>query len=238
VGWHLDIQCERGDLSLAVQLTCTDPFLVVVGPNGAGKTTLLRCIAGALLPDGGRIALGAHVLFDADNGINRPPEERRLGYVPQGFGLFPHLSALENVLFGLEAQGRPGPGSDLKKEALDLLADMDAAPLAHRGVHELSGGEKQRVALARALAVKPRGLILDEPLSALDVASRKKMRAFVLENLQRAQRPAIIVTHDLRDVLALGGQVAVLEKGKVVQQGSAEALAKNPATEYVEEFFG
>jgi ABC-type sulfate/molybdate transport systems ATPase subunit len=155
-----------------------------------------------------------------------------VGYVPQGFGLFPHLRAVDNVAFGLAGR------KDRRRVARSLLEDLGIAAVADRMPRDLSGGERQRVALARALVLDPELLLMDEPLSALDAASRRRMRSFLAVHLEERQRPAIIVTHDVRDVMALGGDVHVLEGGRIVQQGTAEDLREDPGTDFVAEFFG
>jgi molybdate transport system ATP-binding protein len=202
---------------------------IVIGPNGAGKTTLLRAIAGADMGLQGRVRLGDRMLLDTAAGVCLPPDARRLGYVPQGLGLFPHLSALDNVAFGC------GRGAAARQQAHAVLERLGASHLAERRPHALSGGERQRIALARALAPDPHGLLLDEPLSALDVGQRRRTRTFLAEHLRRAGRPALVVTHDLRDLRAIDGEILVLEAGRVVQQGRAEQLARAPANELVAE---
>lgn len=214
-----------------VSLETGGEILGLIGPNGAGKTTLLRAIAGAELGLRGRVTLGGRTLLHTEQGVCLPPEARRIGYVPQGLGLFPHLTALDNVAFGC---GR-GPGA--RQRARAALEQLDALSLADRRPHALSGGERQRVALARALAAEPQGLLLDEPLSSLDVGQRRRTRALLAEHLRQAGRPALVVTHDVRDVLALGGPVVVIEAGRVLQQGSVGALARQPGSELVAELF-
>lgn len=235
--WLLRVQAKIGGLELEVELDGEREPLMLVGPNGAGKTTLLRIVAGAHRPSAGRIQVGERVLFDAAAGIDLPPEARRVGYVPQGYGLFPHLSAVDNVSFGLASREHFQPARARREKALAWLAELGASELAERLPSELSGGEKQRVALARALILEPDVLLLDEPLAALDAASRRSTRAFLAGHLQKRARPALVVSHDLRDVLALGGQVAVLEDGRVVQRGSAQELARRPDTAFVAELF-
>lgn len=235
--WLLRVQAKIGGLELEVELDGEREPLMLVGPNGAGKTTLLRIVAGAHRPSAGRIQVGERVLFDAAEGIDLPPEARRVGYVPQGYGLFPHLSAVDNVSFGLASRGHFERGRARREKALAWLAELGASGLAERFPSELSGGEKQRVALARALILEPEVLLLDEPLAALDSGSRRTTRALLASHLEKRARPALIVSHDLKDVLALGGQVAVLEKGRVVQRGSAHELARRPSTAFVAELF-
>jgi molybdate transport system ATP-binding protein len=227
MSWSAQVSARVGRLSLSVALSGDAWPVLLIGENGAGKTSLLRILAGAL-PATGRITVDGRTLLDSDAGISLPPQERGIGYVPQGYGLFPHLSALDNVAFGLT-------GPDRRQRAAAMLASMDAADLADRRPRQLSGGEQQRVALARALVTRPRLLLLDEPLAALDVGSRRRMRAFLQERL--AGTPALIVTHDPRDVRGLGGEVVVLQDGAVVQSGDPEHIAAAPATPFVSEFF-
>jgi ABC-type sulfate/molybdate transport systems ATPase subunit len=157
--------------------------------------------------------------------------------VPQSYALFPHLSAVDNVSFGLASRAHSQPAHARREQARRWLAELGSAGLAQGVPRELSGGEQQRVALARALIVEPDVLLLDEPLAALDTTSRRTMRAFLAGHLQKRARPALVVSHDVKDVLALGGQVAVLENGRVVQRGSAQELARHPNTAFVAELF-
>ncbi|MCX4246229.1 ABC transporter ATP-binding protein [Paraliomyxa miuraensis] len=232
-GWQVELRGRLGDLELDVRFEAGDGPTIVIGPNGAGKTTLLRAIAGAVGDLRGRVVLDDRVLFDSgfDSGprVYLPPEARRVGYVPQGLGLFPHMTALDNVAFGC------GRGARARARARTALERLGALELAGRLPHELSGGQRQRIALARALAPDPRGLLLDEPLSALDVGQRRRTRAFLAEHLCRAGRPALVVTHDLRDAMALRGELVVIEAGRVQQQGRLEDIARAPGSEFVAE---
>ena len=237
--WSVRIQASPGAFDLDARVEGGAAPVVLIGPNGSGKTTLLRVIAGAHRPRSGRILLGQRVLFDSETGVSVAPEERRVGYVPQGYGLFPHLTVLDNVAFGLSGGARRRPVPERRRIAAALLADIECAHLAPRRPATLSGGETQRVALARALLPEPEMLLLDEPLAALDVAARRGLRAYLARHLAKRARPAIVVTHDPRDVLALGSpEVHALEKGRVVQHGPPRNLAAHPATEFVAEFFG
>ena len=237
--WSVRVQASPGAFTLDARVEGGAAPVVVVGPNGSGKTTLLRVVAGAHRPRSGRIQLGERVLFDSDAGVCVAPEKRRVGYVPQGYGLFPHLTVLDNVAFGLAGVARRRPAPERRRIAAELLDDIQCAHLAARLPATLSGGETQRVALARALLPEPEMLLLDEPLAALDVAARRGLRAYLARHLARRARPAIVVTHDPRDVLALGSPVVhALERGRVVQRGQPQRLAANPATEFVAEFFG
>ena len=230
------VRLGLGELRLEVELE-TDGVLAIAGPNGAGKTTLLRAIAGAQPVGAGRISVSDRTLFDADGGIDLPPEERRVGYVPQGFGLFPHMSALDNVAFGLLARGRRAVSGahDVARAALERL---DASRLAARYPAELSGGEKQRVALARALVTEPDVLLLDEPLAAMDVTARRSLRGHLARHLELLGCPTLVVTHDVRDVRALGARLMVMESGRAVRSGSLDEVASEPGTDFVSEFLG
>lgn len=234
--WHASIQNRVGPLDLDVDLETASVVAALVGPNGSGKTTILRTLAGARNPARGNIVVGDRVLFDSAGRIRVEPEDRQVGYVPQGYGLFPHLRALDNVAFGLK---RPGTSrKERRSRAFAMLKDMGCEQLAERFPGELSGGEKQRVALARALVTEPRILLLDEPLAALDTTSRRQMRAFLANKLLERRQTTLMVTHDPRDIEALGAHVWVLEEGRVVQSGGLDDLRSAPATEFVAEFTG
>ena len=201
--------------------------VALVGPNGAGKTTCLHMVAGLLRPDSGRIACGEQVWFDAARGIDMPPERRRVGFVFQDYVLFPHLTVIENVRYGLGRAGRDAEGAAHWIERLDLVGVRD------RRVSSLSGGERQRTALARALASAPQVLLLDEPLAALDAATRGSVRSRLRDLLREQGRPALLVTHDPVDALSLGDRIAVLEEGRLSQVGSRDQMLASPRTGFV-----
>ena len=235
--WRVDIVVRAGDFRLAARMRGDAAPVVVIGPNGSGKTTLLRAIVGARAPELGRIEVGDAVLFDAKGEIALPPEARRVGYVPQGYGLFPHLTVAGNVAFGIPAAAAPSR-VERRRLARDALAETGCEAIANRYPATLSGGEKQRVALARALIARPAILLLDEPLAAMDPAARRTLRASLARRLLDGGRPAIVVTHDARDVFALGApRVYALEGGEIVQRGAPEELAASPATGFIAEFF-
>ena len=235
--WHVQVRMRIGALELDVEIDGAEAPVSLIGPNGSGKTTLLRTIAGAYRPDVGRIRLGDRDVFDSASGLDMPPEARRVGYVPQGYGLFPHLSVLDNVGFTWTTRRPHMARTERRARALRLLERVECGHLAHRSPVGLSGGEQQRVALARALAVDPSILLLDEPLAALDARARRAVRNYLAEHLAARRSPALVVSHDLRDVRALGGPVCVMEAGRIVQRGRAEELAARPATEFVQAFF-
>lgn len=234
----LEIRCAArvGRLHLEVELDVPPGTLVVVGPNGAGKSSLLDVVLGLRSIQRGRVAIGDAVLVDHARGIDVPVEERQIGYVPQDFGLFPHLSVAENVAFGLG--GTLGTRADRRRLVEAVLAEHGLEALTARLPSTLSGGERQRVALARALCVRPRALLLDEPLSALDVHARGEVRSVLRTYLARTSTPTILVTHDPADARLLGDRIAVLEAGRVTQIGSWEDLLARPGTRFVEELVG
>ncbi|MBC7170804.1 MAG: ATP-binding cassette domain-containing protein [Polyangiaceae bacterium] len=226
-----------GNLTIDVDLGVIRETLLLVGPNGAGKTTILRMLLGAQPVLAGRVAVDGLVLFDSAARVDLPPELRGLGYVPQGSGLFPHLSVLENVGFGLARTARTTDPKQRLGRARDALARLGIADLERRAPATLSGGERQRVAFARALVTSPRALLFDEPFSALDRKAKRTFRALLAEHLRSLAIPSIVVTHDPDDLEALGGEVAFIEEGRVVYRGKADGLAeaRSPA---VDDFLG
>lgn len=219
-----------GHLSLNVDFQMGPHASVLIGPNGAGKTTLLLTLLGKIKPQKGFVRLGNDTLVDIQGGIDLPIEKRHLGYVPQNYALFPHLTVKENISFAVKS----AQGKDTDVEA--ALEQLSLVSLASRRVATLSGGEKQRVALARALSVKPRALLLDEPLAALDLTARRHVRAFLATTLQRLGIPSLVVTHDVEDAKAIGQQLLALESGRLTQQGTWDTFVQKPATPFVAEF--
>ena len=238
MSWGVRVKARVGPLTIDVDLEGDVGPLALIGPNGSGKTSLLRIIAGSRRPDEGESEVDGAPFFDSARGLDLPSERRRVGYVPQGYGLFPHLRAIDNVAFGLSTGERRQPRGPRRDAALRMLEDLGCAELAPRHPHQLSGGEQQRVALARALVIDPRILLLDEPLAALDATARRSLRGFLTARIRNMGRPSLIVTHDVRDVVALGAHVCVLEGGRIVQRGDIDALRKGPATDFVAEFVG
>ncbi len=230
------IKARVGQLHLDVALESGPGPLVVVGPNGSGKTTLLTVILGAFPVDKGFVRVGRTVLHDTSLGIVVPVEGRRIGYVPQDYALFPHRTVRGNVEFALASAGHALEPIDRADHVALLLGELGLEPLTERSVQTLSGGEKQRLALARALSVHPRALLLDEPLAALDIHSRREVRTFLTGYFARLGIPTVIVTHDAADARALGHRIAVLEDGRISQVGSWAELVSQPATRFVEEF--
>jgi molybdate transport system ATP-binding protein len=220
-GVHLELALDVADG------TC----LAFAGPSGAGKTTVLRAIAGLLRPSKGLVTCAGETWLDTERGRCVPPEERRCGVVFQDYALFPHLSAWRNVAYGLR-------GARRRERALAALERFGADHLAESRPGELSGGERQRVALARALVIRPRLLLLDEPLAALDARTRSEATRELAEVLRQADVPAVVVTHDFAEATVLGDEIAVVEAGSIVQRGDAATLAARPANAFVAGFTG
>lgn len=221
---EIDIEKRLRDFDLQLRLDVKQgQTLMLVGDNGCGKTTLLNLIAGLDRPDRGRIALDGRSLFDSDLGIDLPPEARGVGYVFQSYALFPHMSVYDNVAFGLRA--RKMLAQDIDRRVEKHLKEAGLWEIRRAKAADVSGGQKQRVALARALIIEPKLLLLDEPLSALDVRRQVAMRAELRETIRACGVPCIIVTHDLRDVVSLGDNACLLERGRVAMRGRAEDVA-------------
>ena len=228
---------NAGALALDVALALpAGGVLVLTGVSGSGKTSALRLLAGLDRLAGGFVRVHGAAWADSARRLHLDPSARSVGWVPQGAALFPHLSVRENVEFGREASRRSTV--DDRLSTVDLLAQCGAAHLADRRVTTLSGGERQRVAIARALAVNPELLLLDEPLSALDPESRAALRATLAGILAGRTGMTILVTHSPLEALALGGAIAVLEQGRVAQEGRPEDLLLYPRSESVAAFLG
>ena len=208
--------------------------LAIVGPSGAGKSTILRTIAGLHRPDSGRVALGGTAWMDRDAGVDLVPEQRSCGYLFQDYALFPHLSPTQNVAFGL----RDVPRRERRARAQELLERFGAGNLAEAPVRELSGGERQRIALARAVARDPQVLLLDEPLAALDPRTAASASRELAATIANATAPTVLVTHDFADAALLADEVAVLDRGRIVQRGSPSELSSRPTSAFVADFTG
>ncbi|HUI39541.1 MAG TPA: ATP-binding cassette domain-containing protein [Methanothrix sp.] len=218
---EIDIKKRLRDFDLEVNLRVkAGEILMLVGDNGCGKTTLLNLIAGLLKPDAGMIALDGRPLFDLNRKVDVAPEMRNIGYVFQSYALFPHMSVYDNVAFGLRT--RKLPKKEIEFLVRDHLTGAGLWEIRNARAVDISGGQKQRVALARALIIEPELLLLDEPLSALDVRKQAAMRRDLRERIHTCGVPSIIVTHDLRDVACIGDRACLLEMGRVVLSGRAE----------------
>ncbi len=231
----VDVRLGSFHLSLDLRIE-KDETVAVLGPNGAGKTTLLRALVGLTPLDAGRVVLDGETLADATAGIHVPPERRRIGVVFQDHVLFPHLSALENVAFGLRCRGTRR--STARRQAGAWLDRVGLSDQAGARADQLSGGQAQRVALARALASEPRLLLLDEPLSALDATTRPAIRRDLRRHLDDYDGMCLVVTHDPLEAMALADRLLVLEAGRVVQSGTKEELISRPRSSYVADLVG
>ncbi len=209
-------------------------FTMILGPSGGGKTTLLNCIAGFVLPDEGRITLGARVLFDSEERIDMPVAARRLGYVFQNLALFPHLTVAQNVQYGTAKLST----DERRTRTRAMLESFRIAHLATRKPGEISGGERQRAALARSLVTNPEALLLDEPLAALDHATKSK----ILDDLRAwntsHEIPILYVTHSPDEAFALGERVVVLEGGRILAQGMPQYVLTTPRHETIAQVVG
>jgi molybdate transport system ATP-binding protein len=236
-GLEASVRLGLGSLRLDVVLSLAGgDVAAVLGPNGAGKTTLLRALAGLQPLDEGRVELDATVLEDTASGRYLPAEHRPVGVVFQDYLLFPHLDAADNVAFGLRCRGVRRV--EARRRAGEWLERMGLADRATSRPSDLSGGQAQRVALARALAVEPALLLLDEPLSALDAATRVEVRRELRRHLASFAGVCILVTHDPLDAMALAPHLIVVEGGRVTQEGSALEISTRPRSRYVAELVG
>jgi molybdate transport system ATP-binding protein len=210
--------------------------VALLGPNGAGKTTLLRAVAGLLPVDSGRVELDGVVLDEPAREVFLPPQRRRVGVVFQDHRLFPHLRVIDNVAFGLRAQGANRGAA--RGAASEWLERLGIGELGRRHPRQLSGGQAQRAALARALACRPRALLLDEPLAALDVQTRAEVQGELRRHLGEFDGPTVFVTHDPVEALLLASRIVVVEQGRVVQHGSPAEITSRPVTAYVARLVG
>ena len=217
----VDRVSRRQHFALEVEVEVPPGITILFGPSGCGKSTLLQAIAGLLRPEHGRIAIGDAVLFDSEARVDTPVQRRRIAYVFQSLALFPHLSALANVSFAVD---RRLPGRERRERARALLARLGVEHLAERRPRTFSGGEAQRVALARALATSPRIILLDEPLSALDLDRRISIARELREVVAGLAIPAIHVTHNHGEARAMGDRVVRMAAGKVAEVGSADQV--------------
>ena len=220
--------------TLDVAWTAGAGVAVLFGPSGAGKTLTLQCLAGLLRPDAGRIVVDGRVLFDSTTAVDVRPQARRVGYVFQGYALFPHLSVADNVGFGL----RDRPRAERAARTAEVLERLGLTDFAGRPPRELSGGQRQRVALGRALATDPALLLLDEPLSALDAPLRRALRDELRAILGDWRTAAVVVTHDFTEAYRLADRIVVYDAGRVVQSAPRSELLWQPASESVARIVG
>jgi iron(III) transport system ATP-binding protein len=221
------------DVSLDVQ---EGTLFTLLGASGSGKTTMLRSVAGLERPDSGRISIGGVVVLDTTAGVATPTNKRKLGMVFQSYAIWPHMSVYDNVAYPLRVRG--DKRGSIREEVNAVLTTMHMEHLADRSATMLSGGQQQRLALARAVVARPRLLLLDEPLSNLDAKLRERMR-FELKRLQRDMGiTTIYVTHDQDEALGLSDEVALMQQGRIVQQGPPAEIYFRPASAYVADFIG
>jgi molybdate transport system ATP-binding protein len=223
---------QQAPIALDIEISVAPgEILALVGPSGSGKSTTLRAIAGLYTPAAGRIACNGAVWLDSEARIDVPARARRTGMVFQSYALFPHLTALENVMEAL-AKART---DERLNQARALLARVHLNGLEDRKPGALSGGEQQRVAVARALARRPDVLLLDEPFAAVDRLTRRRLRAELMELRRELSMPVILVTHDLDDAVRLADRMSVLYRGRVLQTGAVEEIMSSPVSETVRE---
>ncbi len=211
-------------------------ILSILGPSGCGKTTLLRCIAGLEVPDDGAIWIDGKVQTDINKGILVPPYLREIGFVFQNYALWPHMTVYNNVAFGLKL--RKVKDADVRRRVLASLDLVGLPKLEDRYPSQLSGGQQQRVALARSLAMEPRLILLDEPLSNLDAKLREEMRVELKKLIKKVGISAIYVTHDQEEAFVISDYVIVMERGKILQYATPDEIYNWPAHQFVASFIG
>ncbi len=210
------INYRRSGFRLQVEFTLRSQWAVLFGPSGAGKTTVLRILTGLTQPDSGSIQLGNHQLLDTNCSLDLPPSRRGIGFVLQQSALFPHLTARENIAFGMHSWMRVAREARIE----ELLCLFEIASLAERKPQQLSGGERQRIAVAQALAPRPKLLLLDEPFNALDAPSR----AAIIEKLRAAAVPVLYVSHDLADAWQINAHAILIESGTIRAEGETRTI--------------
>jgi len=233
-GLEVSVQRKMGRFLLDVSFAAASGRIVLFGPSGGGKTLTLRAMAGILRPDTGMIRINGETLYDSAASVNVPPHKRRVGYVPQGYALFPHLTIEQNIAYGLAELPRDRRSARVR----EMIDAVGLAGLESRRPGQLSGGQQQRVALARALAPEPNIVLLDEPFSAVDAPLRAELRAELAALQQRSQASLVMVTHDLADAFALADFIVAIDHGRVLQQGTRDDLYYHPRTKKVAELVG
>lgn len=219
-------------LSLTIR---SGQFTTLLGPSGCGKTTLLRMIAGLEAPDHGEIRFGDEVVFSAAQGYNKPAHKRQLGMVFQDFALWPHMTVFENVAYGLRATGQ---GRLVEERVAEALRAVRLLGFEKRYPGQLSGGQQQRVAFARAVAVRPKLILFDEPLSALDAVLREEMRMELMALVAEMRLTALYVTHDQTEAMSMSDEIVVMKDGEVSQVGAPEQIYARPVNREVARFVG
>ena len=228
------LEAQLPEFALDLHLDVGHETLVVIGPSGCGKSTALSMLAGIRTPDRGCITLDGSTLFDDVMRINVVPERRRIGYVLQQYALFPHLNVRDNIAYGIRRLASAKRADRIGRIVAMLRIEtlLDAQP------SDISGGERQRVAIARALVTEPQALLLDEPLAALDIEHRSRIRLELLEILKKLDTPTIVVSHEYEDARILGDQIAVMHAGRIIQVGTATELGRHPVDAFVARFCG
>ena len=216
----VDIEKRLGDFFLSARFKTSNGVTAVFGPSGAGKTTLVNMISGLIAPDRGRIAIDQTVLFDSEKRINLPPHRRRIGYVFQEGRLFPHLSVKRNLDYGRRMCGLPPDGAQMQR----IISLLDIGNLVDRRPGKLSGGERQRIAIGRALLMRPRLLLLDEPLASLDVARKREILPYLERLRDEVGVPMVYVSHQAAELRRIASSVVRLSAGEVAAVGGTELL--------------
>ncbi len=219
--------------TLAVEFSAPVGLIVLFGPSGAGKSMTLQALAGLCSLDNAKISLGDRIWHDRAKHLYVPPQQRQVGYVPQSYGLFPHLTVTQNIAFGLTIRRKQA-----RQRVAELVHLMQLDGLEHLRPAQLSGGQQQRVALARALAIHPRLLLLDEPFSALDAATHEKLRDELRTFHKRVHIPLVLVTHDAQEARMLADTIVVIQDGHVLQAGTPEIVFHSPRTDAVARLLG
>jgi molybdate transport system ATP-binding protein len=222
---EVDVVLRLAEFTIEPKIEAARGITVLFGPSGSGKSLTLQCVAGLVRPVRGRIVIGDRVLFDSSRGVDLPPQRRRVGYVPQDYALFPHLTVAQNIAFGLDVW----PRHHVRQAVEKMVSITELTGLAARRPSELSGGQQQRVALARALVRRPEVLLLDEPFAALDGPIRAQLRQQVRGLQRRFGLPTLFVTHDLSEASFIANQIAIFDRGTIRQVGPPDEVLMRPA---------
>jgi molybdate transport system ATP-binding protein len=229
MGLQVRLQKKVNGFALDIEWQIGNELAVLFGFSGAGKSMTLQMIAGLMKPDRGHVSLDDIVYLDSSTGINLPPQDRPFGYVFQDLALFPHMTVLQNILYGAAIL----PKNEKLERAYEMIRAFKLTGLEDRYPHEISGGQRQRVAFTRALIRRPKMLLLDEPFSALDRPLRLEMRHFLRDVRGNFSIPALLVTHDFEEAVAISDKIIVYEHGKIAQIDSPERIRSSPANIYV-----
>lgn len=233
----IQISKKIGDHQIIDQFNLHIPegsFVSLLGPSGCGKTTCLRILAGLETHDSGVVKIDGTAISDPSHKIDTPPEKRRMGMVFQSYAVWPHMNVFDNVAFPLKISSVAR--DEIRQRVEEILEIVELKHLMHRNPHELSGGQQQRVALARGLVMKPKALLLDEPLSNLDTKLREKMRADIKKIQKDLKLTMLYVTHDQLEARTMSDIVVVMNKGHIIQSGSVAEVYEKPVNEFVAEF--